>query len=796
MPGLRTEFGRDIIILLVVTIVTGSLLAAGIGYLSDLYFGDLTASLVGGAGDRDVMLIVNQQQEKAARRQIEQIAADKLPGAEVTSGVRILGRVNFFIKLLPRHRGRSTFIKVEDYFRQVDGLESFSLITEPRITVRGLKPKVRNFLADKLAARKGVEFTVPDGDKLEIIITRSEQLTTVKQTVQDLLDSYRVVTVNFPLPEQPDNLFVIAERLVSHLTAEREYPIYNVTEAGDQKLEKLVTTMVEMKQFLRSYASQVKVQEAAEEVKPGDKLVVPGLNKQQIVLRVVAENSDGLSALIVEGDSRQIISNQAYKLQDGQLGTKVGEIEVNNPRQELAYVINQLTTILPVLQSSWQESKAVIPELLAAVGLFEELKPAITQLKVTNRQLKVYQQELDQLQLDQLRTAVTKLEANLQRVAEVARRLQFVKDLLEQVTGQLEQAEGQLLATSQALDPASPYRQEVKRLEDTVDQLVTRVDQNTAPIVAEINKYNPLLKQIITWQAEVEQVKKILNQGEKFTSGELKKLVTSLTDQQVVAQLEDLSTSQVSSKLSQLQDDLQIVSRLDIKAVITELKSIQRTLPQLKDEEITASIDLIDEYIAGRVIPGKEISLLVPARKAAGGELEKAIKQFIAEPVSLSRSQPGIIEPSFRTQLYQILGEVRMVLAAVTAVIWTIFSLLFDQTVIIISLQLLFQDANRLLAVVGDLYGTAVGSLLLGSMFKLARIDLPYIPWPAVIFLGGGLGLITARAAEQITDISTAEFEAGRALGFSYPEIMRQIVIPAANPGFLKFFNQAKTYFH
>jgi ABC-type amino acid transport system permease subunit len=84
---------------------------------------------------------------------------------------------------------------------------------------------------------------------------------------------------------------------------------------------------------------------------------------------------------------------------------------------------------------------------------------------------------------------------------------------------------------------------------------------------------------------------------------------------------------------------------------------------------------------------------------------------------------------------------------------------------------------------------------MLTAMFTLSGGGIPYLPWLGVPLLGAAMGLLIANNAEKISPISPDEVAAGEALGLSFDEVMREIVIPNGRPGILQTLNRRKMKF-
>ncbi|MFO7820090.1 MAG: hypothetical protein R6V17_07640, partial [Halanaerobacter sp.] len=270
--------------------------------------------------------------------------------------------------------------------------------------------------------------------------------------------------------------------------------------------------------------------------------------------------------------------------------------------------------------------------------------------------------------------------------------------------------------------------------------------------------------------------------------------LTTLTEDDLMDRIKMIEKPTSTEELTLLEEELTKLREIDFAGITAQLEYIKQSLPKLKDEEITASIDLLDHYLAGKAIPGAEISLLLGRAGLDIEEVKAEIRALIPQQISFYESQMGVVVPNLRSQIYQILSEVKIILTVLTALICTVLSLLFDHGLIIASLQQLNKDLSWYLRP-SFYYSLGSGILSLSSIFYLTAVESPYLPWWSSLLVGAILGLIIYKEAAVINDFAEAEFKAGEAFGFNYGEIMRQIIIPRAKPGLLKLLNQPKTYF-
>lgn len=284
---LKSGFGKDIVILFIVTIIVSTLLSLVVGNLADFYFGDTVNELLGDYGEYDLALIVDKDLKEEAEGQAQEVIDTKLDGSELVTGIELAGKTNFFIRLDDQYQNQEIYTQVNDYFQGIPGYNNLSLMTEPRLTVQGLQADSGQFLQEQIEALSGVDFTFIEGDKLEVIVTDAELLPSVQEEVEDLMAEYQVLTVRFPFDQQADDLLALGDQLAGAVNEEYQVEAENITKTDFSDLDSLVKTMSEMKNFLSSYATVVEIELADEaDLEVGDQLAIPAQDQEQVMLRL------------------------------------------------------------------------------------------------------------------------------------------------------------------------------------------------------------------------------------------------------------------------------------------------------------------------------------------------------------------------------------------------------------------------------------------------------------------------------------------------------------------------------
>src|SRR5690554_786443 len=100
----RDGFYKDLIVLLIVTVIVGAVFSQGIAWAIDAYFGDTLDGMIGEYGEYDVILHIREEAKEAALRELERIGQESFPGYKVKQSFTIAGQANIFFGLPEQYR--------------------------------------------------------------------------------------------------------------------------------------------------------------------------------------------------------------------------------------------------------------------------------------------------------------------------------------------------------------------------------------------------------------------------------------------------------------------------------------------------------------------------------------------------------------------------------------------------------------------------------------------------------------------------------------------------------------------
>ncbi len=191
-----SDFLKDVVVLLILTVIIATLLAFVTGEVVEAYFDDSLTSLLGDYGEYDFALIVDAEVKDEAYKQAKEIIEQEFPGAKIYENIEVIGKVNFFLKLAPEDFTASNLASANSHFRDITGYNSLSLIAEPRVSVDNLTEQGAMILKDEIGDWSEVDFSFVRGNQLEIILNDFNDKRELEEKLTDLLAEYELLTID------------------------------------------------------------------------------------------------------------------------------------------------------------------------------------------------------------------------------------------------------------------------------------------------------------------------------------------------------------------------------------------------------------------------------------------------------------------------------------------------------------------------------------------------------------------------------------------------------------------------
>ncbi len=708
----RDGFYKDFIVLVILTVLLGTVFSAGVAWALDAYFGDTLNEMIGEYGQYDIILHIQEDAKEAAYRELERIQKQQFPGARLSETISLAGQANFFFGLPEEFRTKEIMSNLASYFAAVPGLNGHTIISDPSLLIRNVHASVADDLAEKIEQIPGVRFTFSDVGNIIVLLEDPSLSKSVEAQAKQLIDEYQLVELRFPMGFEVDTQLVGAQaiQVLKDMLPGRKYSNVTAAQYGED-LNAFLKTLVEMRDFLMSYASKVRITADPEaHLILGEQIAIQAdsstplkegsqLSDDNVVIEITAVSGRSAEGMIIRGEitpSMDSLKQTGYRVfSDGQIARPIGEVEVENERYRLAYAIDESLRLLEELEVLAVQAADAVDNADAVLNTFQE---ALLQLEVLQVQM---------------------------------------RQLNEGIAGGGDASSEQLL----------------------MSLLINGLFQSLA-------------------QAAVQA-------GENSLDS-----------------LENLDVAAMRASLEQISTQIANVQSIDVQAIIRQIEYVRDTLPMLGDEEIGRSIRLINTYIAGQVIPGERIQILVEDGSVDEGQVEKLLRERLDNPyLNIYSTSVGVINPDARSEIIRLLTEVRAIIAGLLAIVFTAAILILDHSTLFSTLKYLSRAGKakhkswkRLLDPVYIL-GGILGAVILSAVYSMSGAQIPYMSLGSVTLTGVIIGVLVACFAERFSPVNSKEIMAGQALGLSNVQIMREIVIPSSRPGVMNFLNRWKQQF-
>jgi hypothetical protein len=770
----RDGFKKDIAILLIVSLICGAVLANGIAYASNFYFGKTIAGLIGEYGEYDLAIQVREQMKQDVQAQLNKIIKEEFPGAKLKEGPTLTGKTTFFIALPDKFKTQQVYEEIDKYFGSLPGGGSVGIMTEPKLTLRGVPTGAQNVLLDRIAAMDGVRFVFRDKTSIGIVLTGIEKSSAVSEQVKTLLKEYQVVEIAFPIGMEPANPIKMGDTIAKDLRSEigLEYAQNVTAGAKSSEMTYMVSTMMEMKRFLLAYASKVVVTPTSgADLLKGDTIVLQGaaaqpivegaaLDKANVVVQITAIRPDKTAeGMIVQGDASQLQNMQAFLLHKDVVGQDIGTVSYTNPRQQLGNALGDTSKLLQQ-----------IPEMSKDV------------------------QQSTQIALQVLNNYDSTLQA-----------VEHTRDAIQLAGGTIAAATAGL-ASINTVSLQSQLGKSAQALGGMIESLkVVKLVQSD--VGSSINGLEEARRNISGLQTDLQALDNVAQNAQKAQTAMDAVIASS---DSALNKLRSFDVAGAQNNLQSISDHVAKSNEMNLPMIALQLQYLATAAPNLKDDEIAHSVTLLDKFIAGQIIPGERVQVLI--NSGAGlKQLEPVIRKNVGhDNISIYTTPVGIIEPDARGELFKVLGEVQAMLAAIVAIVFTLATLMLDHTIVMSTVRK--KRMVPLIAAKGWLghlrrfgnslrspervYGMAVGGGMLTVLFLLSNASIPYVPFWCVPIIGVLCGLLMASKTEILNPVRPEEIMAGEAMGMSYLQIMREIIIPEGRPGILRLLNKRKMLFN
>lgn len=739
---------KQLMILLLISVLLGTAVAKGVAEIANGYFHNTMDSLVGSYGEFDFIVQTQQEKSEEAKVSLDKVMAEHFAGGYYQEAPALGGRANFFVTIPRERKTKTVYERIDSYFAVLPGAAGLSIISEPRLSIRGVPTGAIELVRQEIEKMDGVWFVFLDGPTIHVMLADMVRSEEIQSAVERLLASYRVWEVRFNAGAEPASPVQLGEAMARNFRhgGVSEATYVSIDEASGEEAH-LLATLGEMRGFLTQYRTRVTII-------PDEKVVLTsgekvGLSGQKTILAEIESVDDQQGhGVIVSGDASEMGQDAiVYRMSGGKTQERIGTARLDNPRIKLAETIELITELASSLPTNEERVRDGLSTLRSAVTQYETLLPALTRAA--------------------------------QQLAELERllgsdRSQSSTALLSSLRTELGQAIASIDNTRRWLNLAAWANDDIRQTRDRLQEVTERMSTIEARL------------------AEADERSSQLADLQAFARA------SSQTAEQLTHDLERVDTTQLLPYLDEAERVVRATEQTELSVLMQDLQMLMGTLPNMRDDDLTESIRMIDKLVAGYLVPNKKIQILTT--EAVATERATAIIHETVghEGISISESALGVIEPNTYLEVYRMLYEVKRILAGMTAMLMTGLFLALDHTTVISMMKLYagrYNKRDRLRRMIAYLYGALIGAVLLTVIFYLSGGGIPYVPFSAVPIFGILGGVLVAIYSERISPVSEGEIMAGESLGMNQSEILSEIVIPSGRPGLSLLLNRCRLRF-
>ena len=772
----RGGFILDVAAVLLVTIILGSFVAAGIASAADDFFVHTVSDVVGEYGEYDLIVHVRTESRREALRALRATLRAKLPGARVKESATVLSVSNFLVSL-PKKDEESVTALVQGV-SGIPGFAGYTFLLEPKVTVSGVGSKTAPIVQDKLTRLDGVEFALRDGGDIHLICESPESVKSVAQAAEAILGRYQVVDIRFA-PGALASEGAFRGRLVQRVAAGlaggdvKGQVVRDVTPRGQaDEAQVLAGAMVKMKAFLEAWAPQASIRLDEGKVNPvhtgadtgfsgldtGDSVVLSVEDKpvgslpapEDMVVSVTDVDGDKARGIIVDGakepkdQSSQVLS--AYLLEDGVVSGRVGSATTSRPQEDLS--------------RSLSEAEEALAQYDA--GIADAMRAA----KIGEEALESYERAIDSLIYLQraLESIGVDGEADIMPIDDEA-----VSALLH--------------LTEEALEAIEALR-------------------STADVVVMFSgSYDSLLADLELWQARLESFAQKLEtiQSAATGAGQVAEMLRDMSSAAsgILSTLHQLDPASLHENIEAAKVKLAQMSEVDVDGIAEQVREVKSALPKFDGDEIVSSIGAINKLVGDQQGSSDKVQLLIESGLTPD-ELATAVEEVAGKDVLAVYTIPvGIVQPGVRSEVQNLLRSVKSTISGLAACGIVAVSLMVDHSTVIAGAIGLERRRQGVLRPGFEeyLYGALAGAISLYAIGAITGSTLGSAGGPLFAAIGGLLGLVGAGVSLKMSPVDLDEVEASIAFGMTGTQIMREIIIPSGKPGILSFINRPHVVF-
>ncbi len=737
----RDGFYKTLVVVAIVGILVSSLIASGVSVAVDKYFNRVVSGIIGDAGEYDIIVHIRSEMEDAGSKELERVISKEYPGSTVEEGVKLAGNSNYLISLPDEFKTAEGLGKLPNILRGIPGGNGYTIILEPRITLRLTHPNIRSYILDEINHIDGISFAYVNRGNVEVVLESEKDVPLITREINEMLSNMQIVEIRNEQAAYSGERYSFNRNLVKNEF--EPYLIKDVSNVGNSTEEAmLVNTLVQIRNLLRLFTTQAEINiDPSMPIQVGDILTFPD---EGIELQVTKREENVITGKVVDGDGVAIDGATGYYYTSDGERKWAGTAKTVSDRFSMINRINNFIGALEQLENpiSDQAILEIMPAIDHGVASLADVLNVVYEFPV----LEWFQwmQEQD-------------MEGQL-----LSGEMESFHSFLNDIEVYFDQ-----MGSDSPLGSTEWFDRNMENIREGLNDLANRSEEERQRILYR-------LEGLIGGFGDISEIPEDLKNTLEFISQD--STISQELYMEINQAIEEIANSSGLEQLNTIGEQARQVSML---------------LPDLSDEDINAVVGRIDTMLEGQ---NQDNSLVFITEVVDAREIEDAVYELSghAEP-AVFISPAGIVDSSVISILFNIIRDARGIIAALISLMLTVYILLTDHSIILST----YKSINRIRAKKGSMlyphvYGIIAGSVIYGATFGLSGASIPYVNMYYIFLVGGILGFISNLLCEKISPVNDGELAAGLSLGLTMRQIMEEIIIPAGRPGLLFYLVSRK----
>ena len=757
---IRDGFWKDLIVVILVSILVGSLFVTGVSYASNAFLGKTVSGLAGESGEYDIIVHTKLDMADDAESVLLGMAKG-FEGMQIVRTVNLLARANFFVSL-GTEKTNQNVVNFLSGMSQVPGYSGSTIIMEPRLTISGVADRTYQIIKDEICQLDGVDFVFKFGNDIQIICISTESIGEVEKGLSEILDRYHVAEVKFKEGAGDDVLDKgeLENRIKAALDVNsNEISVYNIPiNSSKQNAAQMLKVMTQMRDLLEGWKTSVEITGISNQDKGltiGSRLVLSSSDLEgqrpeddDIVVEVTEVKEGRCFADVVSGDTGHLsvpVELYAYVLNGEKAGKRSGTAVVNNPRTASRAAVDDVKNLALNAETTMKGIIDSVQSSIDAAGFYEIALDSLVTL---------------QRALEGMGITSDSAELNLN-----PENVEYLAGIMETVCNALDKLEKLASGVSFFTNTYDALLDNIGTLKDTIKGFSQKVD-SVLTSVQNGGEFADFLSDIVT-VAEVIMVK-----------------------------MNELDPIAMKESLNEMQERMSSMPIEEFSGMANELETLKSSLPSFSDAEISEAVSLLETYMENESFEEKAQFLIKYEQNEDVESLNRSI-QTALEDVAESAyvMDVGIVQSGVRGEVDKLLSNVKSLVASMMTAIFVLYVMLFDHAQLMaFSVSRITYDLKRKWVQLAC-YAFATALSITFGIFAIVQKSVGGLNSLYFLLIGAVVALITIMCCRNFAKIDVDEIEACYAFGVRETDTVREVVIPSGKPGLLGLINRGRLKF-